>query len=259
MAIEARSRLARPTPHSLDACEPSSSDCPCHYIDIPGDHDPHIDALLAARSKELGTLKCRVRREKGNKLELFIESGYVFVLSAVRSGRDWLISDRPLDSDGSKKAGHIARLRSHKDSTFTCIRSRYEGSEGARETLFIRHSTKEMSDDLPALNMMQGALPLPSPDAYAKLHPWERERIGAPRPPAAQAGNDLPAGELAMQTRIAVENRQRAPEGFAAVVSRMPKWNHRSQVSTRARRRRRTARRRVLEVARGGGGAPGLL
>jgi len=227
MAIE-RHRMARPSFEPVDGGQASSSGCPCHCIDIPGDHDPHIDALLAPRRREAGTLKCRVRRYERNKLELFIESGYVFVFSAVRSGRDWLISDRPLGSETDKR-GHIARLRNHsKDSSYTCIRSRYEGSEAPREILFVRHSTREMADDLPALNMMQGALPLPLPDAYSKLHPWEREQLGTPPPPAT-AGLDLPSGELSARAKRIIEAKARAPEGTAVVVSRLPKWNNRSQ------------------------------
>ncbi|KAL1520079.1 hypothetical protein AB1Y20_023554 [Prymnesium parvum] len=206
--------------------ESSSRGCPWHSIDIPGDHDPHVDALLAPRAKEASTLRCRVRRVDRHQLELFVEAGYTFVLSAVRSGRDWLISDRPLQSAG--KRGHIARLRAHKDSSYTCVRSRHEESNVQPEILFVRHCTREMDDDLPPLNVLQGAFPLPPADEFARLHPWERERLclGARLPPPAE---DLAAGELAMQTRLAVENKQRPPEGVAVVVSRMPKWNERSQ------------------------------
>ena len=156
----------------------SNSSCPDVRIDIPDMHDPHIDALLRPRLKQEGTLRCRVRRVDRHRLELHIETGYIFVLAAVRFGRDWLIMDRQQSSAGDGitggsganggKGGHIARLRSHKDSTFTCVRSRYEQptmTEGhARELLFIRHSTKQMTDDLPALNVMQvGTLPCPVP------------------------------------------------------------------------------------------------
>jgi len=228
MAIESKihrhHQLSEP---SLQAWPPGIQDCPAHYIDIPCDHDPQIDALMAPRPAEAGTLKCRVHRTDRNHLELFIESGRVFVLSAIRYGRDWLISDRPLTTSSGKQ-GHIARLRSHTDSSFTCIRRRYEASSAPRETLFIRHTTKDMQEDLPALNMMQGALPLPAPDAYSKLHPWERERAKNP-PPLPLPGEDLPAGELAMQTRLTVESKKRAADKLAVVVSRLPKWNNRSQ------------------------------
>ena len=185
----------------------SSSSIPCVRIDIPETHDPHVDALLRPLPQKEGTLRCRVRRLDRNKLEMYLETGHVFVLSAVRSGSDWLIMDRQQSSD-VVALRHIARLRSHKDSTFTCVRSRYEKSSTVRELLYIRHATKEMAEHLPQLNTMQGGLALPSPDG---------------------SNNDAPAGELAMQTRLAMGEGKRAPESLAVVTSKLPKWNSRSQ------------------------------
>ena len=42
-------------------------------------------------------------------LELFVEEGHVFVLSATRQSKDWLISEAP---GGSAKA-YVARVRTH--------------------------------------------------------------------------------------------------------------------------------------------------
>ena len=86
-----------------------------------------VDRLLEPRAPDAGTLRCRVHRiREKNTLEVFIEEGNIFVLSAVRQGKDWLISER---MQGSPAMKHLARIKSHKDRTFTCSRGRYDGGE----------------------------------------------------------------------------------------------------------------------------------
>lgn len=208
--------------------------CPSHVIDIPLGCEPHVDGLLAPRALEKGTIRCRVRRIERARLELFVESGYGFVLSAVHRGRDWLISDRPLCKGDTQS--HIAVLRDHKDGTFTCIRARVGASiasrkdpcSGQREILFVRHITKEVDEYLPALNVINACMPLTEPDEYSMLHPWEKSRLNIPFPQPLPA-RDCPPGELAMQNRLAVDGKRRAADGVAVVVTRLPKWNTRSQ------------------------------
>lgn len=180
---------------------------PCVRIDIPEAHDPHVDALMRPIPLEEGTLRCRVRRFEGHRLDLYIESGNVFALSAFRDGRDWLIMDHQPPSDQKRPARYIARLRSHKDATFTCVRSRYEKSSAPNELLHVRHSVTHENRDQPGLNIVCVALPILSPDG---------ENI------------DVPPGELAKQTYLALDGKRQATKGYTVFVSRLPKWNSRS-------------------------------
>ena len=54
---------------------------------------------------------------------------------------------------------HVARLRTHKDRKFTCVRASVEGCAAVPELLLVSHSTEKLSDDLPELNTMMVALP----------------------------------------------------------------------------------------------------
>ena len=118
--------------------EPEPSTEGSHVIDIPDAHEPQLERMLEPLQAQQGTLRCRVRRLDRQKLELYIETGYVFLLSATKSGKDWLITDQLIDT--WPKRPHMARLRTHKDGTFTCVRSRFEhASSGPPELLFIRH------------------------------------------------------------------------------------------------------------------------
>jgi hypothetical protein len=181
------------------------SECPEVRIDIPLAHELDVDRLLEPRASHLGTLRCRVRRLRDkNMLELFIEEGNVFVLSASRSGKDWLVSEQ---QHGCEKRKHLARLKSHaKDRSYTLCRRRFEENSGPPELLVVRHSTQNLSEDLPELNIMQLAMP---------------------RPPKADL--DWPCGLLASRMAHSVERREPAGEDLAIVQSRVPKWNARTE------------------------------
>ena len=182
----------------------SPTACPEAVIDIPAS-ELDVDRLLEQRRSHEGTLRCRVRRtrEKG-LLELFVEEGNIFVLSACRQGKDWLISEQP----GGSYKQYVCRLRTHKERSFTCVRGRDEKREAPAELLLVRHSTVQLSDDLPELNTMQLCLP---------------------RPPAAGGRVDAACGVLAAQLRKSVEGRERCGAEFAVLESRKPKWNPRTE------------------------------
>ena len=190
--------------HSPTGAGSSSSAHHEWRIDIPGDVAPEIDRLLEARQAQLGSLRCRVRRlrDKG-VLELYIEEGNVFQLAACKKGKDWLISEM---QQGGAYRKHIARVRTHKDRSFTCVREKYEGHSSPPELLVVTHATEQLSNDLPELNTMQLALP---------------------RSPQAQL--DAPHGSLRGKMERVVQQRTRADADLAILQSRKPKWNARTE------------------------------
>ena len=187
----------------MDAFATGSSACPEVRIDIP-DGAPDVDRLLEARDARSGSLRCRVRRlrDKG-VLELYIEEGNVFQLAACKKGKDWLISEQ---QQGGATRRHVARVRTHKDRSFTCVRERYEQSNATPELLIVTHATVQLSDDLPELNTMQLALP--------------RAPLGL---------LDAPQGSLGGKMRRVVEHRTHADPDMAILESRKPKWNARTE------------------------------
>ena len=167
--------------YSLADDPQSSSSCPEVRIDIPNGSDPDVDRFLEPAAASSGTIRCRVRRDRQkNRLELFIEEGNVFVLAAARQKNDWIISDMPFGSTAPRR--HIARMRTHKDRNFTCVRGRDEGGSAPPELLAVRHSTEQLSEDLPELNTMQLALPRPP---LGLLDAPSGKRAASPRVPAA--------------------------------------------------------------------------
>jgi hypothetical protein len=180
--------------------------CPEVRVDMPTSSEPDIDRLLEPRSKKDGSLRCRVRRmREKSMLELSIEEGNVFVLTAARSGKDWIISEQHIA--GANKQGHIVRMRTHKDRTFTCVRRRHETSNAPPELIFVHHSTEKLSEDLPELNTMQIALPRVSQDGQL----------------------DVPPGTLMHQMRRVVNGHERAGQDIVIMESRRPKWNPRTE------------------------------
>lgn len=191
--------------HLHDALHaPSASDCPEHRIDIPILHEPDVDRLLEPHRAEQGTLRCRVRRmrDKG-VLELFLEEGNVFLLSATKQGKEWVISEGQGGSSAQQRS--IVRLRAHKDRSFTCVRARDQRCDAPPELMLVRHSTVQLSEDLPELNTMQSALP---------------------RPPAGAL--DAPSGMLAMRLRQVLDGGASGGE-LTVLESRRPKWNSRTE------------------------------
>ena len=183
---------------------PSSSQCPEVRIDMGSAGQPDVDRWLEARDPKLGSLRCRVRRlrDKG-VLELYVEEGNIFMLAAVKKGKDWLISEQQQQPLARK---HIARVRTQKNRAFTCERERYEKSGAPPELMIVTHSTQQLSDDLPELNTMQLALP--------------RAPLGL---------LDAPQGLLLSKMRRAIDAGTRADEDMAILESRKPKWNARTE------------------------------
>lgn len=180
--------------------------CPETTIDIPAFVEPHVDRLLEARDSRQGMLRCRVKRTREKSLlELFVEEGNVFVLAAQKSGKDWLISEQP----GGSTKQYIARLRTHKDRSFTCVRCRDEKREAPSELLFVRHETEQLSDDLPELNTIQLAMP------RVTTH-------------GQDAQFDAPSGYLSAQLRRVMESRERCRPEYSVLETRRPKWNPRT-------------------------------
>lgn len=167
--------------------------CPETFIDIPTGHD--VDRLLQSWPVADGCLRCRVTRERSkNLLELYVEEGNVFVLSAVRTGNDWHISEQ---KGGSTKA-YIATVTTQKDgSTFTCGRAK-----AGDELLYVRHEATEGSGDMPELNMIQVG---------------QAVDLDASPSVLANAGH---APKLGQQPHNA---------GVAILESRLPKWNGRTK------------------------------
>jgi len=163
-----------------------------------------VDRLLEPRTKAEGTLRCRVKRlREKQSLELYVEEGNVFVLSATRKGKEWIISEQ---QQGAAPRKPIARLRTGKERTFSCVRARHEGHATAPELLHVTHATQQLSDELPDLNVMRTAMP---------------------RPPLGVL--DAQPGSLGELLARAVERRERAPEHVTVLESRKPKWNARTE------------------------------
>lgn len=121
-------------------------------IDIP-DGDPNADWFYTPRRSRDGVLRCLVLLQKEkDQLEMVTEEGHVFMLSAKRIGKDWIISHER----GCPEKTVIAQLRAHEKSAFTCGRHRLVGSAPQRsESLYVRHHTMALSKHLPELNAMQ--------------------------------------------------------------------------------------------------------
>ena len=201
----------------------SVSDMWC--IDIPTGLDLPTDRLLEPRRAKGGTLRCRVRRTREKALlELSIEEGNVFVLSACRQGKDWLISEQP----GGSTKNYIARLRTGKDRSFTCVRCRDERGSESPELLHVRHSTEQLSDELPELNTMQLCLTRPQQlsSGLVALGVDGGDDDGGPSTPISS-----PSGVLSSQLNRVYGHgaRERCRPEFAILESRRPKWNPRTE------------------------------
>ncbi len=184
--------------------EDSATACPEVSIDLSRAADLDVDRLLEPRPREQGTMRCRVKRlREKHTLELFIEEGNVFVLSATRKGKEWIISEQ---QQGCAPRKHLARLRPGKERTFSFVRARHDGHERAPELLYVTHATQQLSDDLPDLNVM---------------------RLAMPRPPLGAL--DAQHGDLGAVMSHAVERRERTPEHVSILESRRPKWNARTE------------------------------
>lgn len=145
----------------LEKIHGHSSECPCVSIDIPDLSDPLCDCMMTPRSYDEGTLRCVVRRnpDNSNDVEMFVEEGNVFLLSARKSGRDWLIAAQPRAQERTA----LVRLRSHKGNTYTCVRQRAvaasSSSSSAHENLHVAHVAQQLATGLPELNAMRVVLP----------------------------------------------------------------------------------------------------
>lgn len=190
---------------------PSSSFDDAVCIDVPPECNPHLDRFLVPQEASAGTLNCRVRVTE-RVTSLYIEDGNVLLLSARQKAKDWLICSSSTCAD----ATIIAKLRAHKDSTFTCVRERAGSPTSTWESLVVRHATHSVSDSLPELNVLSAGLP---PDA---LIPTEVGYV-----------SELPPGELSSRLRQASEARQPARDASESlcleVVTKLPKWNGRTQ------------------------------
>merc|ERR1712129_504860 len=101
------------------------------------------------------------------------------------------------------------------DGTWTCVRERAHSRTQGWESLVVRHATHSVSESLPELNVLSGALP---PDA---LLATEEEHMC-----------ELPPGELASRLRQAEEgsNRRQEPSNLLhEIATKLPKWNGRTQ------------------------------
>ena len=184
--------------------------CPEVVIDIPASADLDVDRLLEPVGKGAGTLRCRVRRmrEKG-VLELFVEEGNIFVLSASKAGKDWLIFEQGCGSNAKQqqKQQHVARVRAHKDRTFTCIRARLDGGSAPSEP--------EMASSIARLNIASTYAALLA-DVTATAAPPGTSSTSAPR--AAPHTRAPPA--LAPLTRRYAAGRHRLLAPLDAVALR---------------------------------------
>jgi len=175
-------------------------DCPEVRIDIPtGQDNPFLDRLLQPPAPSEGTIRCRVHRDSSkNSLDLHIEEGNVFVLSAARSGKDWLIYDQPSSSTGRK---HVVRLRGQKKRAFSLIRGRDEHQANPPELLAMRHTLTQLAEELPELNVVEAIIPTSVQGA---------------------------SGGLIERMDSIIESRLRAGDEYAILQSRKPKWNART-------------------------------
>jgi hypothetical protein len=88
-----------------------------------------VPRFLVPQEASAGTLNCRVRVTE-RVTSLYIEDGNVLLLSARQKAKDWLICSSSTCAD----ATIIAKLRAHKDSTFTCVREHAARSQGLEPT-----------------------------------------------------------------------------------------------------------------------------
>ena len=74
-----------------DGAIETPSGCPCVSIDIPDASDPLGDKFSERLREQDPPMRCVVRRSPtgGARLDLFVENGNVYMLSARKSGRDW--------------------------------------------------------------------------------------------------------------------------------------------------------------------------
>ena len=167
-----RRRYAQPVIADSPPLPATSESCPCVAIDIP-EGDPNSDWFYTPRRSRDGTLRClMILQKEKDQLEMVTEEGHVFMLSAKRSGKDWLIShSRPWAARTV-----IAQLRAHEKNSFTLGRHLRVGAAAPRgESLFVRHHTMALSKHLPDLNAMQAPQPPPPPTNPARI-------ATAPRP-----------------------------------------------------------------------------
>lgn len=197
--------------------------CPETFIDIPKGHAPNVDRHLEARGTQDGALRCRVRRTRAkNLLELSIEEGNVFVLSAVRHKKGWTISEQLGGSTSAKDC--VAQVLT-QDNGFTCV----HGATGS-ELLHVRHSEAQPNSHTSAgINTMFVAMNV---DA------------------------DTPAGVLAAQAERATRERTSGTRDAALAIleSRVPKWDAKtgSLVLPYAGRAKLASARNFQLVHRGG-------
>lgn len=238
-SLSARFGLQSPSCSKDVACP--IEECPECRIDIPEAADPHVDRFLTPHTMHEPMQRCRVRRYRDHSVvELFIESGNIFMLSATLSGREWLICEQPMGQpqpQQQKQEGgslfsskrmprtHIARVRVHADGNFSCIRSRDERAAAPNELLLVRHTLHQLCEDLPKLNTLEAAVPL----MQTRDEPTQ-PGSAPPRPaPGAGVGGARPPGELGMLMRVAGEGREPSPSDVAFLCSKVPKWNSRSE------------------------------
>lgn len=174
---------------------------------------PTARRYLAPRPLAEGTLTCRVRTtDKG--MSMHIDEGNALLLTARQKGRDWIVYSDAAASESCI----IAKLRQHKDGTFTCVRERTAAqSTGMWESLVVRGATHSVSESLPELNTLSGALPLEAEQAssasFGADDLWE-----------------LPPGELESRLRQATESHGRdarngQPAQLFEIITKLPKWN----------------------------------
>ena len=186
------------TSFSLD----SPTVCPEVSIDLSRAADLDVDRLLEPRPRDQGTMRCTVKRlREKHTLELYLEEGNVFVLSATRKGKEWIISEQ---QQGCEPRKHLARVRQGKERTFSIVRARHDGHESAPELCYVVHSTHQLSNGLPDLNVMRVAMPRPPIGALDAQH--------------GELGKVM--GEL---------GAKRSPEHVSILESRRPKWNARTE------------------------------
>ena len=157
-------------------------------------------------------------------MSMHIEDGNALLLAARQKKGDWIVYSDAACSDSCI----IAKLRQHKDGTFTCVRERsVAASTGMWESLVVRHATHQVSESLPELNTLSGALPPEAEQASS----------------AALGADDLwelPPGELASRLRQATESHGRAgrngPAQLFEIVTKLPKWNGAAPLAARRTR-----------------------
>lgn len=75
----------------------SSSDCPCVSIDIPEAFDPLGEKFFERLPERGPGMRCVVRRGRssgsGGCLDLYVEDGNIYLLTARKSGRDWHVAE----------------------------------------------------------------------------------------------------------------------------------------------------------------------